>query len=70
MSISPFAVKPVGKIFNNLGEGIKSDKIEIFESSTLGMYNQGIVVYSAKIQKTLDFFRFTVHDFGMVYLDG
>lgn len=34
------------------------------------MYNQGIVVYSAKIKKTIDYFRFTVHDFGMIYLDG
>ena len=70
MKVSPFSVHPVAKLFNNLGEGIKSSKPEVFESSALEMYNQGIVVYSTTIGKGSHTFTMVIRDFGLIYLDG
>ena len=70
ISIPPFKVEAVAQLFSNLGEGIQSEKVEVFESEKLKMFHQGIVVYSTTIKKSVDYFKIKAHDFGIVYLDN
>ena len=69
ISIAPFKVEPVGKVFNNMGGGITSSKAELFESEKLKMFHQGMVVYCTSVKRGVDYFKFEVHDFGLVYID-
>ena len=34
------------------------------------MFEQGIVVYSTTIKRSVDFFKVKIHDYGIIYLDG
>ena len=69
ISIPPFKVEAVGKALSNLGTGIKGEKVEVFESEKLKMFNQGIVVYSTTVKKGVDYFKLKVHDIAHIYLD-
>ena len=71
MKIDPFTPQEVATLLDNLPDPTveMTTKLLPFESQELQMFNQGFVAYETKLTQGTYFFRATIHDYAMVYLD-
>lgn len=73
MTLRAFRPTAVGSLLQNLHnyEKVEGETLYRFESNELSMFHQGIVVYETVLAaKTSYQLNISVHDFGMLVVDG
>ena len=73
ISIDQLTLRPVASLKENLGlyNFITDEKFHPFESETLRMFNQGIVIYETTLAPNKDYrVNITVNDFAILTIDG